>query len=455
MMTRVWPVADEGLGNGSYLAEVGDGAGLVVDPGRDPRPYLRLAAANGLRITFAADTHVHADFVSGGRELAGLGARLLAPAGSGLAFGHEELRDGHDLDLGGLTLRALATPGHTPEHLSYLLLDGMAPAAVFTGGALIVGGVARTDLADPAAAEAWTRAAYRSARGLLDLPDGLPVYPTHGPGSFCSAGEAGERTTTIGQEKAANPLLAGPGEDAFTASLLARLGSYPAYFRRMPAVNRRGAPRHGPTRPVLAKLTAAHLAELAAAGATIVDARPIEAFAAGHVPGSLSNALRPAFATWLGWLADPQQPLVVVLDDGQDRGELVEACLKVGYDNLTGELDGGITTWQAAGLATASIPLTDANDAACGGRQVLDVRQDSEWAAGHLPGAVHRELGTLASPSPATWLPGGPLAVMCGHGERAMTGASLLAAAGAGGLSVLRGGPDDWAKATGQQLDQR
>ena len=183
-MTRIWPLPCEGLGNSSYLAEVGSGLALAVDPGRDPRPYLGLAAAHGLRVAFTADTHVHADFVSGGRELAADGARLLAPARSGLSFPHEELRDGKDLDLGGLTLRALATPGHTPEHLSYLLLDGAQPVAVFTGGALIVGGVARTDLADPARSEEWTRAAYRSAQALLGLPGDLAAYPTHGPGSF-------------------------------------------------------------------------------------------------------------------------------------------------------------------------------------------------------------------------------------------------------------------------------
>jgi len=461
-MARVWPVADAGLGNSTYVAEVAGGLALVVDPGRDPRPYLDLAAAHRLRIAFAAETHVHADFVSGGRELAGLGARLLAPAGSGLAFGHEKIRDTQELDLGGLTLRALATPGHTPEHLSYLLLDGTEPVAVFTGGALIAGGVARTDLADPASAGPATWAAYRSARALLALPDALAVYPTHGPGSFCSPGPGGERTTTIGREKAANPLLAAADEDAFTAALLAGFGSYPAYFDWMPAINRRGAPRYGTARPVLAGLTAAHVAELAAAGATIVDARPIEAFAAAHVPGSLSNALRPAFATWLGWLADPRRPLVVVMDAGQDRGELVEACLKIGYDNLAGELDGGIAAWRAAGRATASIPLVEASEAAAseggwgGGRgQVIDVRQDSEWAAGHIAGAAHRELGALAGPGATAGLAGAPAIVMCEHGERGMTGASLLAAAGTAGVSVLRGGPADWAKAASESLEHQ
>src|SRR6266702_2254323 len=443
-MARVWPVIDEGLGNSSYLAEVANGVALAVDPGRDPRPYQELAAASGLRIGFTADTHVHADFVSGGRELAGLGARLLAPAGSGLEFPHDELRDGQEADLGGLTLRVLATPGHTPEHLSYLLADGTSPVAVFTGGALIVGGVARTDLAGPARAQEWTRAAYRSAQALLGLPGDLAAYPTHGPGSFCSAGETGQHVTTIGRERDGNPLLAAADEDAFTGQALARLGSYPAYFARMPAVNRRGAPRHGTCRPVLAALTPAHVAELAAGGATIVDARPVAEFAAAHVPGSLSNELRVAFATWLGWLASPDRPLIVVLGPGQDRGELVEAALLVGYDNLAGELDGGMGAWRAAGLPTASIPLLDAaTDHIPNGSRVLDVRQRSEWVSGHLPGAHHAELGTLTGP--AAGLPEGPVAVMCGHGERAMTGASLLAAGpgGAAAVSVLRGGPGD------------
>ena len=452
-MTRIWAIPDAGLGNHSYVAEVADGLALAVDPARDPRPYLDLAAAHRLRVAFAAETHVHADFVSGGRELAGLGARLLAPAGSGLAFDHEELRGGQELDLGGLTLRALATPGHTPEHMSYLLLDGTRPAAVFTGGALIGGGVARTDLAG--LAEPATRAAYRSGQALLGLPAELAIYPTHGPGSFCSAGSADERPATIGQARSAAPLLAAADEDTFTAALLAGLGSYPAYFGWLSGVNRRGAPRHGTTRPPLAGLTAAHVAELAAGGATVMDARPVEAFAAAHIPGSVSNALRPAFATWLGWLASRDRPLAVVLEAGQDRGELVEACLKVGYDNLAGELDGGIAAWRAAGLAAASIPLVDAADpAAVSPRQLLDVRQDAEWAAGHIPGSAHRELGALAGPGGAGVPDGadGPVAVMCEHGERGMTGGSLLAARGIE-VSVLLGGPADWAKATGEPLE--
>ncbi|HWB72148.1 MAG TPA: MBL fold metallo-hydrolase, partial [Egibacteraceae bacterium] len=200
-MAAIVPIVDAGLGNSSYLVDVGDGRALVVDPTRDPGPYLRTAEQRGWRITDVAETHLHADFVSGARELAAGGARLLAPARAGLGFPTTGLDDGDEVDLGGLRLRALATPGHTPEHLAYLLADGDRPLAVFTGGTLITGGVARPDLLGPDHTEALARAAHRSIRQrLLTLPDDLPVYPTHGPGSFCSAGPGGERVTTIGHE---------------------------------------------------------------------------------------------------------------------------------------------------------------------------------------------------------------------------------------------------------------
>lgn len=446
----VVPFVDEGLGNASWLVDLGDGGALVVDPFRDPRPYLAEADKRGLTVRFAAETHVHADFVSGARELAGLGARMLAPAQAGLAFAHEGRAEGQALDVGGLRLQVLATPGHSPEHVSYLLLDGDAPVGVFTGGALIVGGIARTDLAGPERIEELSRLAYHSAsQRLLTLPDEVAVFPTHGPGSFCSAGAGGDRSSTIGRERAANPLLAtARDEDNFVATLRAGLGAYPTYFDWIPAINRRGAPRHGTTRPVLARLTPADVADRLKAGAAVVDARPITGFAAGHIPGAISIAARPAFSTWLGWLIDPDRPLIVVLNEGQDRDAMVEACLKVGYHNLAGELDGGMPAWAAAGSETSTLPLVEADTVA--GQRLLDVRQPSEYRAGHIPGAAHRPLGKLTAPtegeaSVAT-------TVMCGHGERAMTGASLLAASGHRHLSVLHGGPGDWQQATGRSV---
>jgi hydroxyacylglutathione hydrolase len=442
-------IRDRGLGNSSYLVDLGDGRGLVLDPSRDPGPYLAAAAHRGLELAFAVETHLHADFVSGSRELASGGATVLAPAAAALEFPHRGLGDGDEVDLGGLTLRALATPGHTPEHLAFLLVDGTRPLALFSGGSLLVGAVARTDLISPDRTEALARALWRSLHErILMLPDDLPVYPTHGAGSFCSAPTGAEPTTTIGREKATNPLLAAPDEDAFVKLLLGGLGSYPDYFLRLRETNRRGPRLYGATPPPLAQLSPEQVRRLVAEGAELVDARPIRAFAVGHVPGALSIPLRSSFATWLGWLVEDNRPLVVVLEPGQDRDDLVRQALKVGYEHLAGELDGGMAAWDAAGLPSARIPLVEVADQYSG--TVLDVRQDAEFAAGHMSGAAHVELGALAG---ADELPAGPLAVMCEHGERAMTGASLLQRAGHGDLTVLVGGAGDWSRATGRSLE--
>src|SRR6516165_7455159 len=250
-------IVDEGLGNSSYLVDLGDRRALVIDPERDPAPYLAAAVDGGLRLAYVAETHLHADFVSGSRELAARGAKVLAAAAGRTAFPHRGLDDGTEVDLGGLTLRALATPGHTPEHLSYLLLDGKQPLALFSGGSLLVDAVARTDLIAPERTEELARSLWRSLHErVLVLPDDLAVYPTHGAGSFCSAPLSGERATTIGAEKAANALLAAPDEDAFVKLLLDGLGTYPRYFSRLREVNRLGPVVFDPEQPALARLDA-------------------------------------------------------------------------------------------------------------------------------------------------------------------------------------------------------
>jgi hydroxyacylglutathione hydrolase len=455
-MPTIHPVVDEGLGNSAHVVELGDGRALVVDPARDPTPYLELARWRRLTIAYAAETHLHADFLSGSRELAAAGAQVLAPSASRLGFAHRRLDDREELDLGGLVLRVLATPGHAPEHVSYLLLDDGRPQALFSGGALLVGTVARTDLAGPELTEPLARAAYRSLhQRLLWLPDELGVYPTHGVGSFCAAPVGGERTTTIGAERRHNRLLAAPDEDTFVAELLASFGSYPPYFLRLRDRNRAGPKLLGPDWRVLPRLSTNQVREHLADGGVLVDARPITAFAAGHIPGALSIALRPAFASWLGWLLDDTQPLAFVLDDDQDRGELARQCRTIGYDQLVGELAGGMAAWPAAGLPQAQLPLVQVEQLDNHSGVVVDVRQASEVTDGHLPGAVAVELGALAGDRQPAELPEGPVTVMCGHGERAMTAASLLARAGHTDLRVARGGPQDWQRATGQALARR
>lgn len=446
-MPEILPLVDEGLGNSSYLVDLGDGRALAVDPSRDPAPYLAEATRRRLTIAFSAETHLHADFVSGSCELAATGASILGSAAGRREFCHQGLDDGDEVDLGGLTLRALATPGHTPEHLAYLLLDGSRGLALFTGGSLLVGAVARTDLVRPDRTEELARAMYRSLRDkLLRLPDDLTVYPTHGAGSFCSAPAGAERTTTIGRERQTNPLLAAPDEDSFVARLLAGLGTYPSYFGRLPDVNRRGPHVYGPI-PALPLLEVAEVRTLAGDGAQIIDVRPLAEFAAGHVPGAVSIPVRPAFASWLGWVVPPRRSLVFVAGDGQDRVDLVRQALKVGYENIAGELGGGMAAWREARLPEKHLRVLPTGNPPPDA--IVDVRQTSEYEAGHLPGAVLAELGSLPA---SAELPDGPLAVMCGHGERAMTAASLLEGAGRADVTVLEGGPQDWAAATGNRL---
>jgi glyoxylase-like metal-dependent hydrolase (beta-lactamase superfamily II)/rhodanese-related sulfurtransferase len=443
------PLVDEGLGNSAYLLDLGDGRALAMDASRDLRSLRVTAERRGLTVAYAADTHLHADFLSGAVQLGhDTGATILASAAGRRAFTHRALAGGDEVDLGGLTLRALATPGHTDEHLSFLLLDGARELGVFTGGSLIVNSAARTDLLGQERTEELARAQYRSLKRLTALPDETAVWPTHGAGSFCSAPPGTERTSTIGAQKQANPLLGAPDEDFFVAQLVASLGTYPAYFDRLGEVNRRG-PAVLTAQPALRELSAQQTRTLMADGGHVVDVRPAADYAAGHIPGSLSIPLRDQFATWLGWLLPDTAPLAFVTGDDQDLNEIVWQAYKIGYERLAGRLVGGMDAWRADGNAETTTAFLTADRA--GGRPYVDVRQEAEFAAGHVPGAVHIELGALTEY--AADAPTGPV-VACGHGERAMTAASLLERAGHTGIAVLDGGPDDYAAAHGRQLAQ-
>ena len=448
--TLIVPVVDEGLGNSSYLVDLGGGRALAVDAPRDLRAVRAAAERHGLAVAFVADTHLHADFLSGALQLAADdGAQMLASAAGNREFDHRRLADGDEADLGGLTLRAWETPGHTAEHLAYLLLDGQEVLAAFTGGSLLVGAAARTDLSGTEQTEPLARSQYASLRRLLTLPGATPVYPTHGAGSFCSAPPGAQRTTTIGREKAANPLLAGGDEDAFVKSLLASLGTFPGYFLRLPEENRRGPTVVAPV-PALAPLTAGQVRAMQNLGGQVIDVRRVSDYAAGHVPGSLAIPLRDAFATWLGWLVpDPASPLVIVAAPGQDLDDVIWQALKIGYGNLAGTLDGGIAAWRTAGYPVAVTQLLAPDQVDPG--TVVDVRQASEYAGGHLPGARNVELGALARQ--AASLGGRPVVTMCGHGERAATAASMLERAGCSAAAVLPGSPPDWAEVTGRTLE--
>ena len=414
-------------------------------------PYLRAAEAVGLSIAWVAETHLHADFVSGARELAREGARVLAAKEADLEYPHRGLDDGEEVDLGGLWLRAIATPGHTPEHLSFALLDGSEPVGVFTGGALLPGAVARTDLISPEQTEPLARALYRSIRErLLTLPDDTPVYPTHGSGSFCSVSTDGERTTTIGREREANRLLAAPDEDAFVREVLSSFGSYPRYFLRLREVNRRGPRVYGSQLPTLPDLAPDEVRRLVDAGAELIDVRPVDRFAAGHVPGTLSIELRPAFASWLGWLVPDDRPSGV---RARSRPGPRRARPPVPEDRVRGprgrarRRDDRVACGRARRNPRSPSRATR-----------LRIDRSSTSGSGASSHPVTYPVPSTSSSAPCSsavgGVPAGPLAIMCGHGQRAMTAASVLERAGRRDITVVSSGASDWATTTGRPLER-
>jgi hydroxyacylglutathione hydrolase len=448
---------DTSLGNSAYL--VGShaaGTAVLIDPLRDVDRYRYAAEQHSVRITHVLDTHVHNDFISGARELAAqAGAMVAASAAAGLGFDHRALVEGDVLPLGGAELRVLATPGHTPEHLAFLLAPAAGepgpPTALFSGGALMVGGAARTDLLGHDVCVPLARQLYHTLQHkLLALPDEVAVYPTHGAGSFCAAPASPQRSTTIGQERRGNPLALARGEDAFVALALSGLPSYPVYYRHIRPINQRG-PRVLGGVPLLQPLGPHQFQAWLERGALVLDVRPRRVFAAGHIPGAYGIELDAPLGTWAGWTIPFGVPLVLVAASATAREDAVRQLIRIGYDDLPGYLAGEMEAWTGAGLPVAATPTLTAADLharLAGGEPltVLDVRQDAEWDLGHLPGAVHIENGRLAWDR-LPFAPDQPIAIHCASGTRAMTGASVLARRGYTNIIQVEGGFRAWQRA--------
>ena len=446
--------ADE-LGNTSHLLLVPEaGVAAAIDPMRDIGQYLEVVEPMGLEVTWALETHLHNDFVSGARELrAEVGATVGAGAGADLRHPHQALHDGQELDLGPCRLRVLATPGHTPEHVSYLLLDGAGrPVTLFSGGSLMVGTAARPDLLGPANSWRLARLLRQSLRDrVLTLPDDVLVLPTHGGGSFCAAGAGGERQTTIGAERAHNPLALAASDSAFIEIALNQ-GPYPAYFERMRGLNQLGAALLGRRLPEPRRLALDEFDAWRAQGAAVLDLRSAEAFAEGHVPDSYAVGVAGSHSAWVGWLLDVDRPLVLVADDRAQERESVRQLARIGYDLVVGALDGGFRSWADAGRPVSSYPRmlsAEMERRLLSGERlvVVDVREANEWFAGHVPGSVNIPAHDL--PLRAGQLPlGATLAVHCGHVYRATLGASLLERSGHDQLIVVEDGFGGWTAAT-------
>ena len=451
---RILSFFDPGLGNSSYLIAPAVGSeAAVIDPQRDVDQYLNAAKGLGVEVTHVFDTHLHADFVSGARELAELsGAEIAASAGARAEFAHRPLREGDRVDVGDLVLTALETPGHSPEHLAVLLSprDRVEPQVLFSGGALMVGGAARTDLLGEALSVPLARQLYHTLHEkLLKLPDSVQVLPTHGAGSFCAAPVSKERASTIGKERASNPLAQPQTEEEFVRRALSGLPSYPVYFREMRVVNQRG-PRVFRGLPPVPAWTAGQVREWVQGGGAVVDVRSAAAFAAGHIPQSYSMGTDVWIETWAGWMIPFGTPLVFLADTGEELDDAVRQVFRIGYDDLRGHLRGGMAAWRAAGLPMGTIPSLNARElrerlASRDAPIVLDIRFDKEWKRGHIPGATHMENGRLAwedLPFP----PEGAIAVTCATGGRSMTGISVLARRGYRHLYQVQGGFTAWAE---------
>lgn len=451
------PFQTAGLGDTSYLL-ASDGEAVLVDPQRDAWRFIEAAKSRGWRVTHVLETHVHNDYVSGALETrAATGAEIVAPARGSYEFAIRGADEGDVLEVGGVRITAAATPGHTPEHLSWFVGGSDAPndappEAIFSGGSLLVGSVGRTDLLGPALADAMAADQQRTLQRFAALPDGVAILPTHGAGSFCSAGPAtGRWHTSVGAERGANRVFGAAAEPTvdFREILTSGFGRYPAYYAHMAGINRAGPRVVGALR-LPGKLTPEELEANVGRGATVVDARTRTDFAAGHLPGSLNVELDPDFASYVGWLVPFGTPVVLVLPEPAEEAatEAVTQLLRIGYDWVPGWLDGGISAWQASGRPLDSYEIVGLRDLAAEDPKdrglVLDVRQPREWRdEGVVPGSRQLFVGDL--PARLAELPKDqPITVVCRTGFRASIAASLLDGAGYDVRLVARGGAPNW-----------
>lgn len=461
-------IEDQGLSHYSYVIGCpGAGEAVVVDPRRDIDVYRDFCDRERLEITHVTETHIHADFASGARQLAmETGARLcLSGYDEGetyeVGFDHRDLREGDRIEVGSVRLEPLHTPGHTPEHLSFLVYDekraSSTPIILLSGDFLFVGSLGRPDLLGEEAKLGLARQLFESVRGkLADLPDGLEVHPAHGAGSMCGSGMGGRPMSTLGFERLANPYL-DPSltEETFVEKILGSSPPFPEYYKRMKRVNSEG-PALLDGLPGLRAVPPAELQDRLEDGHIAIDLRDRLAFGGGHIEGSFGIGAGKSLSQWAAWVVPYGKHLLLVPPHGGAVEESIRGLIRVGLDQVEGWLEGGIDAWYESGRPLRGLEQMTPRElhaAREGGEdiRVLDVRSDGEWADGHIPGAVHIMAGELSDRLDDVPREG-RLAVACGSGYRSTVAASVLERNGFDHLLNLTGGMMAW-KQAGLPLD--
>lgn len=454
----------DGLSHYSYAVGCeGTGEMVVVDPERNIDRYVRFARDRGMAITHVLETHIHADYASGAPALAATTGATVCVSGYDagetfeVQFPHRDLWDGDAIDVGRVRIVARHTPGHTPEHLAFLVYDGArstdTPMLMLSGDFLFVGSLGRPDLLGEDAKLALAHKLYASVRDVLGpLPDGLELHPAHGAGSMCGAGMSGRPTSTLGFERVANPYLDPQLSEArFVETILATVPPFPPYYRRMKQVNSDGAPPVGDA-PGVTPIDPARFRSLTEADHIVIDLRGQIAFGGGHVPGAFGIGLAGKLATWASWVVPYDTPILLVSDHPNEAAIAGRTLIRVGLDQIVGHLDGGMEAWRVAGNPLQETHLLRAEEvhrliAEGGDVRVLDVRTDAEWEAGHAPGATHVMAGWLADRLDEVPDGAGPIAVVCGGGYRSVVAASVLERAGFSDVADVIGGMAAWHRA--------
>lgn len=472
------------LAHASYMLG-SDSIAAVVDPQRDVEIYLEEAARQNLRIAYVIETHLHADFVSGHRELAArTGAEIYVGRAAQATFPHHGVVEGDEIRFGRCVLRFVETPGHTVESLCVLVTDldrstahsgapgfgagsSEAPFAVLTGDTLFIGDVGRPDLSPDHTPQQLAAMLYRSLhQKLLTLPDSVEVYPAHGAGSLCGRNISAQRQSTIGEQRRMNYALKPMSEQAFVRLLTAEFAARPEYFSQDAEINRAGAPALTDL-PALQALTAGQAANLTDHPITrssdppiILDVRSAAQFGAGHIAGSINIGLSGQFASWAATVIGLDRPIILIADGAQEIAEARTRLARVGIENVIGYLDGGVEAWQRSGRELREIPQISAIDVAAeleqhhGSIQVLDVRRLAEWSAGHIVAATHLPLDNLALTNAGRIAQllssldrGQPVAVHCKSGYRSAIACGILERTGFRNVMNVVGGFDAWQSA--------